>query len=80
MRPVTTPLASTSPRPNTLSPTFRSAGAAFSCFCSVAEASRVRTELFLLDPSGPVSAASEADSGTKVTVDWQGCQAEWQER
>jgi hypothetical protein len=38
----------------------------------LAEATRVRTELFLLDRTGPVSVAGEADSGTKVTVEWQG--------
>jgi hypothetical protein len=38
----------------------------------LAEAARVRTELFLLDRTGPVSVAGEADSGTKVTVEWQG--------
>jgi hypothetical protein len=38
----------------------------------LAEAARVRTELFLLDRTGPVSVAEEADSGTKVTVEWQG--------
>jgi hypothetical protein len=38
----------------------------------LAEASRARTELYLLDRTGPVSAANETDSGTRVTVDWQG--------
>jgi hypothetical protein len=38
----------------------------------LAEGARVRTELFLLDRTGPVSVAGEADSGTKVTVEWQG--------
>jgi hypothetical protein len=38
----------------------------------LAEAARVRTELFMLDRTGPVSVAGEADSGTKVTVEWQG--------
>jgi hypothetical protein len=38
----------------------------------LAEGARDRTELFLLDRSGPVSVAGEADSGTKVTVEWQG--------
>jgi hypothetical protein len=38
----------------------------------LAEAAPVRTELFLLDRSGPVSVAGEPESGTKVTVEWQG--------
>jgi hypothetical protein len=41
----------------------------------LAEAARVRTELFLLDRNGPVSVAGESDSGTKVTVEWQGALA-----
>ena|SRR5438270_9976524 len=41
----------------------------------LAEASRVRTEMFLLDRTGPPAVASEADSGTKATVDWQGIPA-----
>jgi hypothetical protein len=41
----------------------------------LAEASRTRTELFFLDPIGQKSVAGEADSGTKVTVDWQGIPA-----
>lgn len=31
-----------------------------------------RTELFLFDGTGSVAAAGETDSGTKVTVEWQG--------
>ena len=38
----------------------------------LAEGSRARTELFQLDRSGPVSAVDEPESGTKVTVEWQG--------
>jgi hypothetical protein len=38
----------------------------------LAEATHSRTELFLLDPTGPVSVAGETDSGTKVTVESQG--------
>jgi hypothetical protein len=38
----------------------------------LAEGSRVRTELFLLDQTGSLSVANETDSGTKVTVEWQG--------
>jgi hypothetical protein len=38
----------------------------------LAEGTRTRTELFLLDKTGPVSVADEADSGTRVTVEWQG--------
>jgi hypothetical protein len=36
------------------------------------EAGRERVELFLSDPSGPLIVANEVDSGTKVTVEWQG--------
>jgi hypothetical protein len=38
----------------------------------LAEGVRDRAELFLRDRSGPVSAASEADSGTRVVVECQG--------
>jgi hypothetical protein len=38
----------------------------------LAEASRVRTEDFLLGPIGPAVRAGQVDTGTKVTVEWQG--------
>jgi hypothetical protein len=36
------------------------------------DAAKQRMELFLSDPAGPLTVASEVESGTKVTVDWQG--------
>ncbi|HEX3148057.1 MAG TPA: hypothetical protein VHR66_08225 [Gemmataceae bacterium] len=38
----------------------------------LAEGTRIRTELFLLDKTGPLAVSGENDSGTKVTVEWQG--------
>jgi hypothetical protein len=38
----------------------------------LAEGVRDRAELFLRDHSGPISAASEVDSGTRVVVEFQG--------
>jgi hypothetical protein len=36
------------------------------------EATKQRTELFLSDPAGPLTVASEIESGTRVTVEWVG--------
>ena len=38
----------------------------------LAESLRQRTELFMVDPLGPLTVADEVESGTKVSVDWQG--------
>lgn len=38
----------------------------------LAESVRERTELFFSDPSGTLTVANEVESGTKVTVEWQG--------
>ncbi|HVK09770.1 MAG TPA: hypothetical protein VM597_13425, partial [Gemmataceae bacterium] len=38
----------------------------------LAEADRYRTEVFALDQSGPIEAAHEPESGTKVSVEWAG--------
>jgi hypothetical protein len=38
----------------------------------LAEALTTRTELFFSNPAGPLTVANEVDSGTKVTVKWQG--------
>ena len=38
----------------------------------LAESLRQRTELFMVDPIGPLTVADETESGTKVSVDWQG--------
>lgn len=38
----------------------------------LAEALTTRTELFFSNPAGPLTVANEVDSGTKVTVRWQG--------
>src|SRR5262249_42643798 len=38
----------------------------------LAEALMTRTELFFSNPAGPLTVANEVDSGTKVTVKWQG--------
>jgi hypothetical protein len=36
------------------------------------ESERERTELFLSDPAGTLTVANEVESGTRVTVEWQG--------
>jgi hypothetical protein len=51
----------------------------------LAEALTTRTELFFSNPAGPLTVANEVDSGTKVTVKWQGIiekpvLPEWAER
>ncbi len=38
----------------------------------LAESIRQRTELFMVDPLGSLTVADESESGTKVSVDWQG--------
>lgn len=38
----------------------------------LAEAGPTRTEVFVLDKAGPVEAAAEPESGTKVAVEWAG--------
>jgi hypothetical protein len=38
----------------------------------LAESVRERTELFLSDPAGTLTVANEVESGTRVTVEWQG--------
>jgi len=38
----------------------------------LAESGKSRTELFLSDPTGPLTVANEIESGTKVRVDWLG--------
>jgi hypothetical protein len=38
----------------------------------LAEAAPNRSEVFLLNPTGSVSVAGETESGTKVSVEWQG--------
>lgn len=38
----------------------------------LAESGKSRTELFLSDPTGPLTVANDIESGTKVRVDWLG--------